>query len=648
MSATDILLTDHQVDDATVTPSKTEENGNHFLRRWQKWDSKTYTWLPHDPSTVESEPVREDVHNYFYVNVRYMDVRAKPNVVLSDFSSTLIDFFRSAIGDEFFNSSPEYPLLRFFPRITELNDHLSKIRTALSSDQDPRDIAKSMGRPDAGAQAQESSQSYLQDLAVHLAILMEFVEVEFLPVAGRLKLQLSYGHIGFDLLTYYFEKGAKYYANTGDELMGFVLVDATYGSDIDSYDLVKNTVMVRGRGLEWDGVCYAERERTYSISPYQGTKPLSQLPCVPMSAEVEAKLIERGRLYAALSGVHYKSYDGRRIMVDRQAYDYQGGGYTRSPDGVPTVPEEDIYLLPATVYGFDLRNKTWETYNIERIGPIAFDENAWDHLVLEESTKNMIKGLVDVNKYCNTSRKIMTDVITGKGGGLIAVLHGPPGTGKTLTAEAVAEHLQRPLYTISSLELSTNPSTLEHKLSQILSLATAWDAVLLIDEADVFLEQRSLHELERNALVSVALRTLEYHRGVLFLTTNRIQTFDHAFLSRFSIAIKYPDLDQPARLSIWRKFFALAGCHLWGSDGGSNSPDDGYVRLDGQEPQCYVSLADLEELSLKPFNGRTIKNLVRTAQALALSSNEPLALDHVKVVVQAQEKFLTEFAQIHA
>lgn len=44
-----------------------------------------------------------------------------------------------------------------------------------------------------------------------------------------------------------------------------------------------------------------------------------------------------------------------------------------------------------------------------------------------------------------------------------------------------------------------------------------------------------LLQIERNALVSVALRLLEYHRGVLFLTTNRIKTFDDAFLSRFSI-----------------------------------------------------------------------------------------------------------------
>ncbi|KAJ7581951.1 P-loop containing nucleoside triphosphate hydrolase protein, partial [Mycena floridula] len=121
----------------------------------------------------------------------------------------------------------------------------------------------------------------------------------------------------------------------------------------------------------------------------------------------------------------------------------------------------------------------------------------------------------------------------------IAVLHGSPGTGKTLTAESVAETLRRPLYMVGSSELPTHLSALESSLKSVLKLMTAWNAVLLIDEADVYLEQRSSNELDRNALVSVALRVLEYHSGVLFLTTNRIRTFDEAFLSRVSIGLSW-------------------------------------------------------------------------------------------------------------
>jgi hypothetical protein len=198
---------------------------------------------------------------------------------------------------------------------------------------------------------------------------------------------------------------------------------------------------------------------------------------------------------------------------------------------------------------------------VNKLNDVVFDAHAWNHLVLEADTKRLIAALVRVTDNARTASGaggIIADVISGKGGGLISVLHGPPGTGKTLTAESVAEHLRRPLYMVGFSELTTTPGKLESALRRILSLATAWDAVLLIDEADVFLEQRSLHELERNALVSVALRLLEYHRGVLFLTTNRITTFDEAFLSRFSIAIKYHELDQAGRLrsgassSSWR------------------------------------------------------------------------------------------------
>lgn len=39
----------------------------------------------------------------------------------------------------------------------------------------------------------------------------------------------------------------------------------------------------------------------------------------------------------------------------------------------------------------------------------------------------------------------------------------------------------------------------------------------------------------RNSLVATFLRLLEYHSGVLFLTTNRVKAFDEAFLSRVSV-----------------------------------------------------------------------------------------------------------------
>ena len=79
---------------------------------------------------------------------------------------------------------------------------------------------------------------------------------------------------------------------------------------------------------------------------------------------------------------------------------------------------------------------------------------------------------------------------------------------------------------ISAGELGTSVEKLEAQLPLIFQRADKWNAVLLLDEADVFLEQRSLHDVHRNALVSVFLRESEYYQGIMFLTTNRVKQID--------------------------------------------------------------------------------------------------------------------------
>lgn len=79
---------------------------------------------------------------------------------------------------------------------------------------------------------------------------------------------------------------------------------------------------------------------------------------------------------------------------------------------------------------------------------------------------------------------------------------------------------------------------LEWRLKEVLDIVYSWDAVLLLDEADVFLERRKDNDVNRNAMVGVFLRLLEYHQGILFLTTNRVESFDDAFNSRISIKLE--------------------------------------------------------------------------------------------------------------
>ena len=69
----------------------------------------------------------------------------------------------------------------------------------------------------------------------------------------------------------------------------------------------------------------------------------------------------------------------------------------------------------------------------------------------------------------------------------------------------------------------------------------------MLDEADVFLQERSRLNLDRNRLVAVFLRKVEFFKGVLFLTTNMLNDFDAAILNRIHLKLKYNDLDKSSR-----------------------------------------------------------------------------------------------------
>jgi hypothetical protein len=109
---------------------------------------------------------------------------------------------------------------------------------------------------------------------------------------------------------------------------------------------------------------------------------------------------------------------------------------------------------------------------------------------------------------------------------------------------------------VSAGDLSNDPKALEIELSHIFELAHHWKALLLLDEADVYLRQRS-HDHIRNSLVSVFLCQLEYYRGIMFLTTNRVSDFDDAMQSRIHLPLKYNKLSKDRRTQIWTDFLVI-------------------------------------------------------------------------------------------
>jgi ATPase family associated with various cellular activities (AAA) len=145
----------------------------------------------------------------------------------------------------------------------------------------------------------------------------------------------------------------------------------------------------------------------------------------------------------------------------------------------------------------------WLNMFLNNVADINFSDGAFDKLILPAQQRELILGFTESQ---NEHKDQFDDIIEGKGRGIVMLLSGKPGVGKTLTAEAIAEQMKVPLYMMSAGELGLDPSRVEEKLKDILELCSKWHSILLIDEGDVFLEERSLHELERNKLVSIFLR----------------------------------------------------------------------------------------------------------------------------------------------
>lgn len=493
---------------------------------------------------------------------------------------------------------------------------------------------------------------------VHLKLLIDFINEQFNHTIKTYENLLSADKTSFDLLWTLYRPGCTVYSEMRvGPPRAFTLRCSRYGQT----DAGRHFTMVVDY-VDFDGEDFGIRQHHLHQWAFDGVAPISELTAHPLSFDKDAvsvrqQLIERGQRFEAYARKNFAQYKGvafekldrindqgvkrvnidGRVVVDTVTYHRINGNENfvvepfpvktdqqcrvnedqddKSPEGTRYLTDEGRLICSSLVRGFSFAEKLWLEFSVDQLSSIHWNEKCFDQLVLPTTQKHLVQALV--SEHTLASENAFDDVIKGKGRGLIFVLHGPPGVGKTLTAECVAEYSRRPLYTISSRDLGTSPETLSKRLEEILDLANTWKAVLLIDEADVFLERRSLHDMGRNALVSIFLRVLEYYQGMLFLTSNRVDTFDDAFKSRIHVPLKYSNLPSASRAQIWRNFL--------GSDG-------------------KLSEQDIKELSEHPFNGRQIKNIVRTAQSLANFSQKTLDLQALKDVIEIQNDFEHELA----
>lgn len=408
----------------------------------------------------------------------------------------------------------------------------------------------------------------------HATVLQEILVKEFKNLIDTSQDMKNKRVMTYDHLWTLFQPGAIIFSKQDGQETAMTLHDTRYGQDCKGNPCFWITgKYVDWDGTRFG--TNKQNLSIYQYSGTRPISQLRAFPINyhPDAQELRTRLIERGAKAEALAGPNYKAYHGvgwrfgafgtkdkynvkGRIVVDTYGWnrfnpsypifvspftqkdsteeslddegeesdgeeeeDYEDdsgmpmdGHFADEEDAsrrTPLTTEQKLTCTPL-LRGYSLKSKLWLNFFVNSVKEIEWQKDAFDRLVLPKNQKELILGFTESQrKY----RQDFDDVIEGKGRGMIVLLCGPPGVGKTLTAESVAEEMKVPLFMMSAGDLGLDPSKVESKLQDILEMCTRWNSVLLLDEADVFLEQRSLHELERNKLVSIFLRVLEYFEG---------------------------------------------------------------------------------------------------------------------------------------
>lgn len=235
---------------------------------------------------------------------------------------------------------------------------------------------------------------------------------------------------------------------------------------------------------------------------------------------------------------------------------------------------------------FDLQRHSQCTVHVDDLQVYEYDTDIHNKLILPEDVKSLVRILA------SSQGEKFADVVEGKSGGTTVLLAGPPGVGKTLTAEVFCETVQRPLYRVQCSQLGTDPDDLEAELLKVFSRANRWKAIILLDEADVYIRRRG-DDLAVNAIVGVFLRVLEYQSTVLFLTTNLPESVDDAIASRCIARIDYTTPTKEDLIKIWKVLSATSGIAV--GDSVIEQAVDEYPFMSGRDVKNALKLISVRK-----------------------------------------------------
>lgn len=182
---------------------------------------------------------------------------------------------------------------------------------------------------------------------------------------------------------------------------------------------------------------------------------------------------------------------------------------------------------------------------------------SFDSVILSPEKKQEITDAISqVDNHDLIFKKWGFSEIFEKGTAISLLFYGPPGTGKTLMAQAVADKYGKKLVMISTAEIETpEPGGAERNIKTAFEKAQKNQDVLLFDECDSLITDRSRVGMILAAQINSLLTALENYNGIVVFTTNRLGALDPAFDRRLSLKLEFPMPTPELRELIWKRMF---------------------------------------------------------------------------------------------
>ena len=240
----------------------------------------------------------------------------------------------------------------------------------------------------------------------------------------------------------------------------------------------------------------------------------------------------------------------------------------------------------------------------------------WSHLAASPETLRELHALERRCRHRESLGNVVGQTLAVQlHPGVRALFSGVSGTGKTLAARLVASSLEIDLYRVDlSSVVNKYIGETEKNLNQLFSLAEELDVILLLDEGDALLTQRTnvqtSNDRYANLETNYLLQRLESFEGILIVTTNAGDRIDGAFRRRMDVVVEFSPPEPPERWSIWQM-------HL---------PKKNEV-----DPEVLAEIAGRCVLT-----GGQIRNCVLHASLLAFDDTGVLKTAHLEMAVRRE------------